>query len=435
LPAGLYALEIQYEYGSGSFYTTGSDYYMNPILITITCAPNAGVISGATAICAGSSTTLSDTASGGSGVWSLSNGSLATVSGGVVSTITSGVDTVKYSLTNSCGTATSLAVINIEVLPTPAAISGQDTVCTGGTINLSDATTGGVWTSAGSGTISVGTAGVVTGLVTGTDLVSYTVTNACGAGAVSLSVYVSPTPFPSGGTISSTSSPVCLGGTIGVADTAGGSAGTWSSANTGIATVDGSGVVTGVTAGNDTVIYSVTNSCGTATSEIVVGFVTMPTAGSITGPATACVGGASITLTESATGGIWGVTNGNASVSGGMVTGLVVGTDTVLYMVQNACGTDTAQATISVTDCSSTGLSNVAKSTDAITLYPNPAQDNVTISSTGIINDVVITNITGQQIFNEHYSAKEIVVNLNQMAPGVYVVRINDTKVYKIVKQ
>ena len=77
----------------------------------------------------------------------------------------------------------------------------------------------------------------------------------------------------------------------------------------------------------------------------------------------------------------------------------------------------------------------MAKSTDAITLYPNPAQDNVTISSTGIINDVVITNITGQQIFNEHYSAKEIVVNLNQMAPGVYVVRINDTKVYKIVKQ
>lgn len=435
VPAGLYALEIQHQYnGSGNYYTSSSDFYLNPILITVTCAPNAGTISGASAVCAGSSVTLSDTASSGSGTWSLSNTSIASVSGGVVSTTASGIDTVKYSLTNGCGTATSVAVLDIEVLPTPAAISGLDTVCTGGTISVSDATTGGVWSTAGSGIISVGTSGIVTGISTGTDDVIYTVTNACGGAPVALSIFVSPTPFPTGGTISSTSSSVCLGGTIVLTDTAGGGSGVWSSTNTGIASVSGSGVVSGVAAGNDTVLYSVTNSCGTGSSSIVVSFQTVPSAGTISGPDTVCTTGAGITLTETVGGGIWNVTNGNASISGGTVTGLSTGTDSVLYIVSNSCGADTAITMITVSDCS-TLVNNVTKQSDVITLYPNPAQDNITISSTGMINAVVISNITGQEIFSQNYNTKDVTVNLNQLSPGIYLVRINDTKVYKIVKQ
>ena len=435
VPAGLYALEIKHQYsGAGTYYTTSGDYFLNPILITVTCAPNTGIISGATAVCAGSSVTLSDTASGGSGTWSLSNSSIATVSGGVVTTTTSGVDTVKYSLTNSCGTGTSVAVLNIQVLPTPAAISGLDTVCTGGTISLSDATTGGTWSSAGTGIISVGGSGVVTGVSTGTDNVEYTVTNTCGSVAASLSVYVSPTPFPTAGTISSTSSPVCLGTSINVSDTADGSGGVWSSHNTGIATVSTSGIVSGVTAGNDTVIYTVTNFCGSASTSIVVGFETFPSAGVIAGPDTACVSGSTITLSDAITGGLWSVTNGNASISGGIVTGASLGTDTVLYIVSNLCGADTAQTTITVADCE-TAVNNVAAQSDIITLYPNPTTGSINISSTGTIKTVVISNVVGQEILTKQYNTKEVEVNLNQLPAGVYMVRVNDTKVYKIVKQ
>lgn len=64
---------------------------------------------------------------------------------------------------------------------------------------------------------------------------------------------------------------VCVtGSSIQLANSVGG--GTWTSSNTGIATVDASGVVTGKAEGNVTITYTLTNSCGTAsaTSSIAI---------------------------------------------------------------------------------------------------------------------------------------------------------------------
>jgi hypothetical protein len=55
---------------------------------------------------------------------------------------------------------------------------------------------------------------------------------------------------------------VCPGATITLAD--GTPAGTWSSSNIAIATVSGSGVVTGVVSGADTIIYTIANNCGSS---------------------------------------------------------------------------------------------------------------------------------------------------------------------------
>ncbi len=432
LTPGLYTLEIQQQYGSsGSFYTTSSDYYMNPILINITCVAVAGTITGGTSVCAGSSVALSDTASGGT--WSITNAALATVgSTGVVSGLSPGADTIRYSVTNSCGTSVTSTVFNVVVLPTPASISGIDTVCIGQTITLSDATAGGAWNSAGSGIVSVGAAGAVTGLSTGSDVVQYTVTNACGAGLSTLPFYVSTNTFPSAGTINSSASSACLGTPITVTDTASG--GVWSSATTGVATVSGIGIVTGVTAGTDSIVYSVTNTCGTVYTAKAVTFEQFPSAGSIAGSDTACIGGGSITLTDPVTGGTWMATNSNASISAGVVTGISAGTATVIYIVTNLCGSDTTQKTLTVIRCN-TLANNVNEGAEVITLYPNPTQGSISISSTGIIKSVVISNLLGQEMFKGQYNTNETAISLNQFAAGVYLVRINDTKVYKIIKQ
>jgi len=59
------------------------------------------------------------------------------------------------------------------------------------------------------------------------------------------------------------SSSLNVGATITLADAT--SSGTWSSSNTGVATVSSGGVVTGVSGGTATISYSITNSCGTTT--------------------------------------------------------------------------------------------------------------------------------------------------------------------------
>ena len=85
--------------GAGGTDTTTFTVTVNPL-------PVVPAITGAAFVCVGSNTTLSDTATGGS--WSSTDASIATVnSAGMVTGIGAGADTIQYSKTNGCGTATS----------------------------------------------------------------------------------------------------------------------------------------------------------------------------------------------------------------------------------------------------------------------------------------------------------------------------------------
>jgi hypothetical protein len=109
----------------------------------------------------------------------------------------------------------------------------------------------------------------------------------------------------------------------------------------------------------DSTTCSLTTATGDtvlATSNVWVERVdSLPNAGVILGKDTVCVG-ATITLADSIQGGLWTATNGYVAISGGVVTGIAGGgvyenqlapaIDTVLYMVTNLCGTDTARATV-----------------------------------------------------------------------------------------
>ena len=75
--------------------------------------PSAGVITGADSVCPGGVTTLTDTVAGGS--WSITNASVAISATGVVTAgTTAGTDTVVYTFTNQCGTATSIFPITVK---------------------------------------------------------------------------------------------------------------------------------------------------------------------------------------------------------------------------------------------------------------------------------------------------------------------------------
>jgi uncharacterized protein YjdB len=298
-------------------YTLGSGCSTN-ITFTVNSLPTA--IAGITSVCVGTSSILSDAVAGGS--WSSSPGTVAAVGffTGILTGLSAGTATIAYTVFTTGCSITTVATVN----PTPTAITGAATVCAGRTIVLSDAISGGMWTSTNTAVASIGSgSGVVTGIGAGTAVISYSMGAGC---SVTKTVTVYPLGPITGSLV------ICVAATTALTDAASG--GTWSSGSTGIATVSGGGVVTGVAMGTSAITYLLSTGC----SAIAVVTVS-PSPSVITGVTTVCAG-LTTSLTDAVTGGTWTSSNtGVASVgsSSGIVTGIVAGTSTISYSLGAGC--------------------------------------------------------------------------------------------------
>ncbi len=327
---------------------------------TITVNPVPAAITGTTHVCAGSTTTLSDA---GGGVWSSSNTTVATAGTGtgIVTGVSAGSLTITYALSTGCVSTTP---VTVNPMPNAGSISGPGSVCTSTSISLTDIAGGGIWSS--SNTTASVSAGTVTGNINGTDTISYTVTNSCGTAIATKTVSI--TNVATAGAITIPSS-ICIGSTVTLAD--GTPGGTWTSSVTTVATIGTSGIVTPVSPGTSTINYTVHNSCGTATATTTITVNALPVAGTITGVTAVVCASAAITLTDATAGGVWSSSNTDATVSGGVVSGVSAGTAIISYAVTNVCTTVSATKTVTVNPLpfagTITGLSSVCVAS-AITL-------------------------------------------------------------------
>lgn len=305
--------------------------------ITINPLPVSGSLSGATTVCTGTHITLTPSVSGGS--WRSGSSSLATVSGGVVTGVAAGTDTVFYTVTNSCGSASATSEITINLSPVAGTISGRTSVCTGTTDTFTTTASSGTW-SATNSLATVSSAGIVTCVSAGIDTIIYTVSNSCGAAVTHSAITISAMPI-AGSIMGATS--VCIGAhdTLTATETGG----VWTSGST-LATVSG-GVVTGITTGSDVIIYTVANSCGAAAAYMAVSVNPLPVAGTISGGTSVCVDDSDM-LTSTISGGAWSTSSSLASVSGGVVTGVTAGMDTIIYTITNSCGSAAAHLPITI---------------------------------------------------------------------------------------
>ena len=316
--------------------------------VTVSPLPIAGSITGTPSVCESATSSLADAATGGT--WTSVSTGVATVNAsGVVSGVAFGTSLISYTVTNSCGTAVATSIVTVSPLPIAGSITGTPSVCASATSTLADVATGGTWTSVSTGVATVNASGVVTGVAFGTSLISYTVTNSCGTDVATSTITVSPLPIAGG--ITGTPS-VCESATSSLADAASG--GTWTSVSIGIATVNASGVVSGVAFGTSLISYTVTNSCGTAVATSTVTVSPLPLVGTIGGGSLLCFGSV-VTLTNSVTGGAWSSSNATANVVSGVVTGVSIGTDTISYLVTNSCGSIAATKTITVSPLPNAG--------------------------------------------------------------------------------
>ena len=288
----------------------------------ITINPAVTSISGPTQVCVGATITVSDGTSGGT--WSSSAPGIASVgsTSGVVTGNATGTATILYTI-GGCS-----ASVTITVQPSPAAISGVAAVCQGGgTSLLSDATTGGTWSSSNTTFATVGSStGFVTAYLAGTPTISYT-SSSTGCSAT-IPFTVNPTPAAISGTPM-----ICFGLTTTLLDASG--TGTWTSFNPGVASINPStGVATGVSLGTTTITFTLPTTCFTT---LIVTVNPLPTA--ILGRDTVCEG-STVLLSDMTGGGTWSSgLSGTASIgsSTGLVTGVSSGSAPVTYTV-NASG-------------------------------------------------------------------------------------------------
>lgn len=176
--------------------------------------------------------------------------------------------------------------------------------------------------------------------------------------------------MPNAGTILGASS-VCVGSDISLSETV--TSGTWSVTNAHASIT--AGMLHGLSAGVDTVLYTISNICGTAVATYPVTINPLPIAGTITGATSVCPGSA-ITVSNTTTGGSWTLSNGNATHVGAVITGVTPGVDTVYYTVSNMCGSVAALHVITVNFSVTPAVST--------TLFPGDtvcAGDSVTFTS------------------------------------------------------
>ena len=158
-----------------------------------------------------------------------------------------------------------------------------------------------------------------------------TITDACGITATATQTITVLAVSPITGTPTA-----CVGGTSTLADATAG--GTWSSANSGIASVDASGVVTGNAGGTTVITYTAPSGC-----TVTQVFTVNPPPATISGPSQVCQG-STITLSDASGTGSWASNfPGTASVGAttGIVTGMVPGTATITFTLPTSCSITT----------------------------------------------------------------------------------------------
>ncbi|MCD6011580.1 MAG: surface protein [Flavipsychrobacter sp.] len=286
--------------------------------MTVNATPD--VIAGPTEVCENATITLTNTVTGGT--WSSPSPEISVgATTGIITGVTAGTATVTYT-TGGCPPVT----YDLTVNPAPAPIGGLSEVCVGSTISLTDATSGGTWSSGAITIAMVGGTGAVTGVSAGTVNIIYTLTSTTGCQAFK-SVTVNPLPAPIGGP-----SGVCLGQNITLTDATPGGDFTSTSPNVSVTL---GGVVSGLSLGTATVTYTLASTGCAVTTVVTV----HPLPSAITGTPEFCEG-ASVTLSAPDPGGTWtSAFTGTATVgtSSGVVTGVAGGMVDISYTLSTGC--------------------------------------------------------------------------------------------------
>ncbi|MFM7645005.1 MAG: gliding motility-associated C-terminal domain-containing protein [Sphingomonadales bacterium] len=255
--------------------------------ITVLPVPSVQAIAGSNAVCAGSTTTLTNTTIGG--VWSSNNAAVATIAAnGQVTGVSAGSATITYTVTNANGCSNAVSfTINVNAATALTPIAGTASVCEGATTSLANAQVGGTWSSSDVAIATVAANGTVSGVSAGSVTITYTYTNASGCtSSVNQALVVNALPVAS--VTASGTTTFCAGGSVTLTAPAGMTY-AWS-------TGESTQSITVSTTGSYAVTITNANGCSATSAPVAVTVNALPAVSiANVGATTFCAGG-SVTL-------------------------------------------------------------------------------------------------------------------------------------------
>ena len=375
--------------------------------LTVSAGSSIASIGGTAALCNQATSTLSDATAGGT--WTSANPAVVTVgsSNGVLSGLTPGTSAITYTVGGCFVTAT--ATVN-----GPVAISGASTVCLSNVGTLTDATSGGVWSSGTPGVATINSGGVISPVTTGTTTISYTKSSCSVVQAVTV---ITNNVAAIGGT-----SAICNTGGTGTATDATPS-GTWSTTASAILTIGSTtGTITSVGIGSGVITY--TGSSCYQIRQINVG-APIP---AITGPTSVCTT-STVTMADSMPSGNWyssATTKATVNTVTGVVTGVAAGT-TIISYYKNGC---LATTNLTVNSCARVGGNGASEAETegfSYSVYPNPATSILNIeqnNTNSSVLPVLVLNYVGSTVFSGEIAmtSGKGTLDVSRLAPGVYLI-------------
>lgn len=272
------------------------------------------------------------------------------------------INITQHCITGNTAFNSGDAVMN--VCPQPDPVTGPSTVCVNGTINVTTTSTGGTWSASPPGVVSITSGGVVTGLVPGTAIISYTLPGGCTSVHF---ITVNPNPGAvSGPTVA------CQGTTNTYSIVGGPVPGTWSSSDPTVGTIGastGSYTASATNSGISVITFTDGSGCSSSLSITINPF---PNAIGCVDPV--CFG-FNDTVCSTTPGGVWSVLNPAVMTVVDATLGVFTpasttpGTTTISYTV-GGCSV-TAIATASAAPSVITGPSVVCENA-SITLSSAP---------------------------------------------------------------
>jgi uncharacterized protein YjdB len=264
----------------------------NAVVTNVTVAPpSASIAAGATVSLQATVTDQNGNVMSGQAIaWSTNNAAAATVSSsGVVTGLAAGSATISATSSDKIGTSS----ITVTAAPPPTPVVTTVTVAppsasivAGGTVSLQATVkdqNGNVmsgqaiaWSTNNAAAATVSSSGVVTGVAAGSATISATSSGKVGTSSITVTAAPPPTPVVTTVTVAPASASIVAGATVSlqaiVKDQNGnvmsGQPTAWSTNNAAAATVDLSGIVTGIAAGSATI--TATSSGKSGMSNITV---------------------------------------------------------------------------------------------------------------------------------------------------------------------